>query len=323
MKTLRVLLLFLLYTTGLQSQTATNYVPFTGWGFYKPDFTEVISLREFTRDNHNFYLVVFPYSIDTKVFRSDSVIIKKTSWETISSRYSSSPYLKALHEAGKYSDSIQDAGFTHFSPYQKGIDMTIDLCPSHRPLDRIVFINLIKEMGSVEKPVPIAISITGSWMKRHEGDMKWLDSLGRAGELSIEWINHSYNHYTNSDYPLKSRFLLAPGTDIYSEVLKTEIALLEKDIVPSVFFRFPGLVSDRKIYNQILQLGLIPVGSDAWLAKGQWPKSGSIVLIHANGNDPIGVSDFLRLLKSKHSELLTGNWKLFDLRKSLINSVSK
>jgi hypothetical protein len=116
--------------------------------------------------------------------------------------------------------------------------------------------------------------------------------------------------------------MMAPGTDIDSEVLRTEIALLQKDIVPSVFFRFPGLVSDLKIYNKILSFGLIPVGSDAWLAKGQWPKNGSIVLIHANGNDQLGVRDFINLLKEKRSEVLSKRWELFDLRESLIEDVS-
>jgi len=76
-------------------------------------------------------------------------------------------------------------------------------------------------------------------------------------------------------------------------------------IVPSVFFRFPGLVSDREIYRKILNLGLIPVGSDAWLAKRQQPSYGSIVLIHANGNEPLGVRDFIDLLKNKRADVLS------------------
>ena len=137
-------------------------------------------------------------------------------------------------------------------------------------------------------------------------------------ELSIVWINHSYNHYTYNDLPLNKNFMLASGTDIDAEVLDNEIALLEKNIVPSVFFRFPGLVSDRDVYDHILSLGLIPVGSDAWLAKGQKPGNGSIVLIHANGNEPVGVNDFINLLKSKQAEVLSGQWELFDLRESVI-----
>jgi hypothetical protein len=89
--------------------------------------------------------------------------------------------------------------------------------------------------------------------------------------------------------------------------------MLSKGIVPSVFFRFPGLVSSNKIIEQVLSFGLIPVGSDAWLAKGQQAKDGSIVLIHANGNEEIGVQDFIQLLKSEQSNIKSKHWILHDL----------
>jgi len=41
-----------------------------------------------------------------------------------------------------------------------------------------------------------------------------------------------------------------------------------------VFFRCPGLVSDRSIIERLLSYGLIAVGSDAWLAKGQQARNG-------------------------------------------------
>ena len=99
--------------------------------------------------------------------------------------------------------------------------------------------------------------------------------------------------------------------------------MLERKLLPSVFFRFPGLVSDQAIFDKILALGLIPVGTDAWLAKGQWPTEGSIVLIHANGNEPLGVKDFIKLLKTEQSSVLSKHWELFDLRNSLIEDESK
>jgi hypothetical protein len=236
--------------------------------------------------------------------------------------YSSTPYINALRQAEALSDPLQDAGYTRFSSSRNGIDLTIDLCPSKRPLDRIVFLDLINEIGKVEKPVPIAICITGSWIRSHPGDLNWLDSLVKTRDLSIVWINHSNNHYVLEKVPLQNNFMLTPGTDIDAEVINNEIEMLQKNIIPSVFFRFPGLVSDHNVYERILELGLIPVGSDAWLAKGQKPGNGSIVLIHANGNEPVGVKDFISLLKRKKLDLLSGRWELFDLRESLIGDIS-
>jgi hypothetical protein len=319
-----IILSFLLLSTALAiGQPISNYKVVTGYGISRYSEKEVIVLREFTKGRSTYYFVVSPQSLNTEILRSDSIRFNQASWDKISSRYSYTPYVRALKQAEKYSDTLQDAGFTQLMPSQKGIDLTIDLCPSKRPLDRIVFTDLINEMGRVEKPVPIAISITGRWMNMHPDDLNWLKHLVRAGELSIVWINHTYNHYTGKNIPLKRNFMLKPGTDINTEVLNTEIALLQRDIVPSVFFRFPGLVSDRDIYEKILNYGLIPVGSDAWLAKGQWPGSGSIVLIHANGNEPLGVRDFIDLLKKESTQALSGHWELFDLRESLVDDESK
>ena len=323
MKLLGVLAFLLLFQTGPPDRIISNYELFTGWGVCRFSLKEVIILRKFLKADHNYYLTVSPLTLNPEVIRSDSINPVPATWETLRSRYSETPYMRALKQAEILGDTLQDAGFTRFISSKNGIDLTIDLCPSQRPLDRIVFTDLIEEIGRVEKPVPLAISITGRWMRMHPDDLKWLDSLERSNDLAITWSNHSYNHYTFKDVPLKRNFMLAPGTQIDAEVLNTEIALLQMNIVPSVFFRFPGLVSDHSIYVRILRFGLIPVGSDAWLAKGQWPKNGSIVLIHANGNEPLGVKDFLNLLRIKRDEVLSKRWELFDLRESIVEDKSR
>lgn len=60
--------------------------------------------------------------------------------------------------------------------------------------------------------------------------------------------------------------------------------MLKNGLVPSVFFRCPGLVFGRAVSEKLLSYGLISVGSDVWLAKGQQVRNGSIVLIPGNGN---------------------------------------
>jgi len=316
-------LLFQLLTMVVSSQHISNYLPFTGWGIKSDATTEVIVLRKFTSDGQPCFLTVNPKSLNTTVFRTNSLLVHPAPWDSIQIRFAGTPYLKALKQAGMYGDSLQDAGFKRFLLTRKGINLTIDLCPSQRPLDLQVFTDLIHELGRVEKPVPVAISITGRWMNNHSGNLNWLDSLIKAGDLSIVWVNHTYSHYTSKTNPLKTNFMLTPGTNVNTEVLNTEVALLQRGLMPSVFFRFPGLVSDFSIYEQIIAFGLIPVGSDAWLAKGQMPVNGSIVLIHANGNEPLGVHQFIKLLKNKRSEVMSKRWELFDLRESLVEEESK
>jgi hypothetical protein len=322
MRSLILLILLLLPALQATGQKIEDYTPVSGWGICHNFPEGVICLRKFSSGPYIYYFAVSPVLLQTMVIRSDSIFVLHSSGELARFIYSGTPYLMALKKAEALDYRLQDAGFTRFGSDQNGIDLTIDLCPSKLPLDRVVFNDLIKEIGKVEKPVPVAVCITGRWLQTHPGDLKWLDSLNRAKELSIVWVNHSYNHYTYENVPLNKNFMLASGTDIDAEVLYNELALLEKNIVPSVFFRFPGLVSDRDVYDRILSLGLIPVGSDAWLAKGQKPGNGSIVLIHANGNEPVGVRDFINLLKSKRADVLSGRWELFDLMESVIKEKS-
>jgi hypothetical protein len=323
MKLFICFIIFFTLTASSISQRIKNYIPYTGRGVCTSDSSDLILLRSFLKDKYRYYFSVNPRTLNTRIINSDSIRVLQTSWDSIMIIFSSTPYIKAILQAEKESDTLQDAGIKHFNNIHEGIDLTIDMCPSIHPLDRAVFIDLIKEMGRVEKPVPLAISITGCWIKAHPADLHWLDSLDKSGYLSIVWINHTYNHLVKKNVPLKNNFLLTKGININSEVLKTEVILLQKGIVPSVFFRFPGLVSNHDIYDKILSLGLIPVGTDAWLAKGQKPGDGSIVLIHANGNEPLGVRAFIQLLKSKRSDVLSKRWELFDLRESIVNDESK
>jgi hypothetical protein len=310
----------LLMSTTVFAFDIKTYSATTGIGVVNGGNDTLIVLRKIVRPPDTFYLTVAPNTLTVSIYKSDTLSFTETPWESLSVRFATTPYIKARQHTEPGADTIQDAGFKRFHCSEDGIELTIDLCPSRRPLDRIVFTDLINEIDPAEQPLPVAVSITGRWMETHPDDLSWLKSLADSGKLSIVWINHTYNHYSNKKLPLKMNFIFEKGTDINAEILRTEKALLARGLMPSVFFRFPGLVSDRQVFEKILDFGLIPVGTDAWLAKGQWPKSGSIVLIHANGNEPLGVRDFIVLLKKEHTAVLEKKWKLFDLRKSVIEN---
>ena len=87
--------------------------------------------------------------------------------------------------------------------------------------------------------------------------------------------------------------------------------------MPSVFFRFPGLVSNRVLFGGVAGFGLITLGSDAWLGKKQWPVAGSIILVHANGREPVGIKRFLWLLGSWKRDSAGGRRPFGDLKDGL------
>lgn len=305
------------FCTSVNAQDAalSNYKVFFGTG----DFAnkKILIIRSYQQLRKDFYIGIDLNEIKTCIIPANQIKVTPTNWKAILNDYKNTPYIKAIEVAKLQSFGIQNSGISHGYPKEKGITLTIDLCPSHKPLDRVIFNSLINEFKKIELPVPIALSITGRFMINHSDDIEWLKSLETSGDICITWINHSFNHHFNPKIALKDNFLLEPGTDINFEVLGTEIALLEKGLLFSAFFRFPGLVSNNQLIEQITNFGLIPIGSDAWLAKGQPANNGNIVLIHGNGNEPIGVKDFILLLQKKRKSVINKQWLLYDLRESV------
>lgn len=275
--------------------------------------SDILIIRKFTRNVSRYYLTVDAQTLNTTIISAAEVKPVETSLENLSKNFATSPYFKALAYVNKQSFALQDAGITHGYPKEKGVTLTIDLCPSHKSLDRIIFLSLINEFAKVEQPVPVALSISGKFMLTHKEDINWLKSLEAEKKITITWVNHTYNHFYEPGLPLTENFLLNPDTNLDIEVLGNERLMIDNGLVPSVFFRFPGLVSDNSIVSKITAYGLIPIGSDAWLAKGQQANSGSIVLIHGNGNEPVGVKDFLKLLQSQKQAVMQKQWLLYDL----------
>lgn len=277
---------------------------------------KLIALRSFVNGNQKYLLLVNPQNFETKVDLANQYVTNSLQYSNVLAIFKNTAYIKAIDAAAQKDMQLQNAGIDHSIPNEKGIALTIDLCPSHKALDRVIFQSVFEEFKKIEQPAPLAISVSGKWMLKHQDDLNWLKGFADRKELNITWVNHSYNHEVNK-LPLAENFLLAPGTNLDVEVLENEKLMLKNGLIPSVFFRFPGLVSDKTIVEKIEAYGLIPIGSDAWLAKGQQPNAGSIVLIHGNGNEEIGVKDFIQLLKSKQADVKNKQWLLFDLRQGL------
>ncbi|WP_175636108.1 polysaccharide deacetylase family protein [Pedobacter ghigonis] len=313
----KALFLFLLLGTCVYAQKFESVSKYkVNYALAKGATNQWLATRSFTAEGLKYLLLVNPQTLDTKVDLAINYTTSSLKWPNVLAIFKNTAYVKALEAAAAKDIQLQNAGIDHAFPNEKGITLTIDLCPSHKALDRIIFQSVFDEFKKIEQPAPLAISVSGKWMLKHEDDLNWLKSLEAQKELNITWVNHSYNHEVNK-LPLAENFLLAAGTNLDVEVLENEKLMLKNGLTPSVFFRFPGLVSDKTIVDQIEAYGLIPIGSDAWLAKGQQANAGSIVLIHGNGNEEIGVKDFIELLKNRQADVNRKQWLLFDLRQGL------
>ena len=188
---------------------------------------------------------------------------------------------------------LRDTGLVHGAG--EGSFVTGDLCPTARPLAR-GFLQMLARTGS---HVPVALSISGLWLAHHGEDFRWLQDAMRDGALDITWVNHSYTHPFDPKRPTAQDFLLRPGVDIDSEILKTEQLLIAHGGTPSVFFRFPGLIADKALMERMRAFHLVTLGADSWLVLSPTaPHPGAIILVHPNGNEPAGLKLFARYLEA-------------------------
>lgn len=192
--------------------------------------------------------------------------------------------------------------------------LTVDLCPSSKTLQKEIFERI--QSGYMTN-VPVALAVSGLWIKNHHEEFSYLLQLQDQKKIRITWVNHSLTHPYDKTKGIEDNFLLTPGLDFSREVLGNELVMFGQGLVPSVFFRFPGLVSSDKLISQLKAWGLVPLGSNAWLGKGQKIKNGSVVLVHGNGNELSGLALLYKALELQPQ--INANWA--DLNK-VWNSVT-
>lgn len=266
----------------------------------------MVAIRVFEMNDIPSFLVVDPQRLITKVepiaqFKSRQFAQKKkpgrfSYWEVSNTRY-----YQLLNKSTAAPYLLENQGISRAERITKGYLLTIDLCPSTKPFAFELFNRLLQLSEESHKPIPITIAISGLWLISHPQEFQWLVAKEKEKKLAITWVNHSFSHVYYQDLPHEKNFLLSPETSIDTEVLLTEKYLLEKGVSPSIFFRFPGLVSNESLVKQMKQYGLIPLGTNAWLAELQERHQdltpGGIILVHGNGNEPEGIRLVLPLLK--------------------------
>jgi hypothetical protein len=258
-----------------------------------------LAIRSFQFDGVAHLLVIDPFSFQSFNLPAANLTLSSVAAEP---SLGPSPFMRALERYDSPPYPLQNGGATRAAGQLAGEFLTVDLCPSRHPFERGLFDTLVATGKGA--PVPVAVAVTGVWLKSHPEEFGYLKREAAAGKLAITWMNHSFHHSYDPRAPLARNFVLTPGTDFPAEVLDFEQLLLSRGVVPSPFFRFPGLVSDAATVKLLREYSLIPIGSDAWLAKGEMPRKGSFILVHGNGNEPKGVKLLLPMLHAGELHLL-------------------
>lgn len=297
---------------------------------YRPTFLPVLDaeqhlkiiIRVFNQNKELCVLLVDPYTLATSRSTFSALKLRKPSstgnipgyfyWKEIED----TPYMRLIKYCTLPPYPLQNDGIKHALTQCNGFFLTVDMCPSDKPFEKEFFEKLISS-SSASKPFEVGISISGLWLLGHSEEFAWLCKQNNEGKLRITWINHTFRHLYYHDLPLDKNFMrftpipvnpqahsILTEATLQNEELLSEQILLEHGQLPSVFFRFPGLVSDENLILCLGNLGLIPLGSDAWLAKGEQPQPGSIILVHGNGNEKPGITKIMQLLDKQDVEWL-------------------
>ena len=248
-----------------------------------------VAIREMNLAGEPVVLLADPQSLTTRLERASCWTCKDAADEELAgTRLMRAVEASAAAPGLEHRGFLENAGLTHGG--SSGAYLTGDLCPSKRPLDRA----FLDGLATKEERPPIALSISGLWLLHHFEDYQWLLRKQAAGAFGITWVDHSYHHQFRRGVPYDRNFMLAPGVDPDAEILDTEKLLIANGQTPSLFFRFPGLISSAPLMQAARRHHLIALGADAWLAIGQHPRPGSIVLVHPNGNEEVGLKMFDR-----------------------------
>lgn len=228
-----------------------------------------IAIRMYYRGAIPYFLVVNPYQFTTETSPATNYMPRKTKGPRgfTMDELQKTPYIKALSKYTSLPDKLENYGIIGANHPVQGAFLTVDMCPSSKPFEEAFFKTLVTKANSLNHAVPIGISISGLWIIQHPQEFNWLIDQGKTNKFQITWINHSFSHLYFPDLDLQHNFMLAPQTNIDHEILAAEKLLLENNQLPSVFFRFPGLISNQKLIAKLHAFGLIPIGSNAWLAK--------------------------------------------------------
>lgn len=302
-KSSNIILLFLFLVTSIvytkelkkDKKVVLNYTVINQSIILNTKFYRLI--RSFNIEGKKYFLAVDEETLKTIFLRAQKFQFynPQTRYNTLLNDYNQFPYI------------LQNDGVTSIDSTDK-VYITTDLCPSSKKgYEEQFYKNLIKHY---KKPVPITLFISGRWIKRHKQEFLELIKFQKEGKLDITWGNHTNNHRYKPKNDLSENFLLLPNTNIINEVIQLEKLLISNNITPSILFRFPGLISDENAILTIKKLGLIPIGSNTWLAKNQKIQKGSIILVHGNKNEPQGI-------QKAYQELFTSNYKLGSILEDL------
>ena len=147
----RLLLLWMLvnWVNAPASAQLTAYRVFFGITTRPP---QQVILRQWHQAGQTRYLTLNPQTLETAIANLPANQVKALPWPATLQAVSQTPYGRALRMEQQRDAHLQDAGIERTDTTERGFSLTIDLCPSTKPLTRSVFEQLIGLLSRKRNP---------------------------------------------------------------------------------------------------------------------------------------------------------------------------
>ena len=270
-KIIFLLLPFLTFVYGIEEYRVMKKYYTDGTNYF-------ILTRAFTHNAHTYVLIANAQTLKTQILPREALALTPIEHLPFQTNFDKAlAYATALHVKGGAPKALAQK--------PKAVFLTMDLCPSKKRGYESDFIAYLTELNG---KTPIAIAITSAWIDQHFEAFK---ALASHPLLDITWVNHTHTHFYDKTLADKENFMLHVNTNVAHEILELEKKLIMHGITPSLFFRFPGLMSNEALMKELKETySVIPLGSNAWIAKHEPITEGSFILIHGNKNEPEGIA---------------------------------
>ncbi len=265
-------------------------------------------IRSFTQNNTNKYLIINSNNFKTSIINS-SLIYQYTNYSTLYNNSHYSTIQNSLISKKIKTKNIYQNYWLHrsISTNDNKAYITADFCPSWKHGFEKDLFTKYQNLWHKE----ISIAITQAWIDWHPQDFEYLKNLNSSNKLNITWINHTKTHKYQPWVDFKNNFILSKGLKLNDEILTVEKTLIQHWQLPSIFLRFPWLVSNKATRESVIKhYWLIPLWSNAWLAKWEQPTNGSIILIHWNKNEPIWIKKMSQYLDNNPNRKF---WDIYNV----------
>ena len=141
------------------------------------DGTLLAAVRQYNHGGEDRVLVVDPQRFAMRTLPAQKVLSSPAAPDET---WRATPFSQALARQTSPPYPLQNDGLREAESAVSGFFLTADLCPSRKPLD-YGFVKATMALPQ-KPPVPIALMVSGLWIRGHQTDLAWLKEHTSSSE---------------------------------------------------------------------------------------------------------------------------------------------